>query len=490
MLKSVLKSKKSKAVFFLTVLAVSFCAISVGISKTGQTWDEIAYFNAGRDYIKSASQLDFSTQAWQSNKEHPGFAKYVYGVASLGAYIKHQENFNPGRYISAVMLALAVALAAYFAASNFSLVAGIVTAAILALTPSFMAYGRVLGMDSITVLMFTAVALSFYHFARSRGRWQDYILPVAVFGLAINTRYNLILSLGLLPVAVALFSKWNKNIWRWISLIFIPIFACGVFYLTWPFLWHSPIASLQTSLGHWGDVREWYLGQANAVLPHSYYLVYFLCTTPVVVLILFLIGVLKKPFSREKIYLFFWLLLPFLQSFFGLKQNGIRYLLPVWVPLAIIAAIGFEYLFNNFKPIWTKVALSLFVAIYLVFNMFYYYPYYLDYYNELVGGAKGVYNNKLLQLGWWGEGGEEAAEFINQNAKQGASVCSLFIPTHTFGALRQDLKEVSKDENPDYIVLSSENIWVSEFKVPQNYAIIHAVKAGGAPIVQIFGKNE
>jgi len=490
MLKTVLKTKKSKVIFFLAVAVMSFLITSVGISKTGQTWDEIAYYNAGREYIKSAAELDFSQDAWRANKEHPGFAKYIYGLASVGTYLNHEQNFNPGRIASAVMLALAIALAAYFAATNFSLIAGVATALVLSLSPSFMAYGRVLGMDSITALMFTLVALTFYNFAKSKGGWRDYIIPSLVFGIAINTRYNLILSLALLPVAVALFSSWNKNFFRWIALITIPILACLVFYLTWPFLWHGPIQSLQESLGHWGNVREWYLSQPNVLPPHSYYLVYFLATTPVMVLVLFLIGVFKKPFDKNKVYLIAWLLIPFLQSFFGLKQNGIRYLLPVWIPLAILSALGFEYLFLILKPKWARVVLLALFCGYLVFNTVNYYPYYLDYYNEAVGGAKGVFEKRLLQLGWWGEGGEEAANYINQNAGTGARIYSGFIPTHTLGSLRSDLKMVKKDENPDYIVLSSENLWVSEFQIPQNYAIIHSVKAGGAPIVQIYIKNE
>ncbi len=489
MLKTFLSKKGNKVLFFLAVTVFSFSVISIGISKTGQTWDEIAYFNAGRDYLKSASNLDFSSQAWSSNKEHPGFAKYIYGLSSVTAYRSHQENFNPGRMASAAMLSLTIATAALFVALNFSPITGVVTALILSISPSFIAYGRVLGMDSITALMFTLIAISFFYFAKSKGTWRDYIMPSLVFGLAINTRYNLILSIALLPIAVALFASWRKNIWRWVSLILIPVFAIIVFYLTWPFLWQAPIAALKESLGHWGQVREWYLGVANVIPPHSYYLVYFLATTPIVVLILFLLGVIRRPLNREKIYLFCWLLIPFAQSFFGLKQNGIRYLLPVWIPLAILAAWGFIYILNLSKYLWVKIILIVSLIFYLALNAFNYYPYYLDYYNEAVGGARGVYERKLLQLGWWGEGGEEAIKYLNGNAKQNSSVFLNFKPEHALGPIRSDLVAVAREQSPDYIVINTEYLWVSGFSIPANYAIIHSVEAGGAPIVFILGKK-
>jgi len=489
MLKTFLSKKGNKILFFVAVAVFSFAITSFGISKTGQTWDEIAYFNAGRDYLKSASNLDFSSEAWSSNKEHPGFAKYIYGLSSISAYRAHEENFNPGRLASAVLLSLTIAAAALFGALNFSPITGIISALILSLSPPFIAYGRVLGMDSITALMFTLVAISFFYFAKSKGTWRDYILPSLVFGLAINTRYNLILSIALLPIAVALFASWKKNIWRWVSLILIPVFAVIVFYLTWPFLYQAPIEALKISLGHWGQVREWYLGVANVIPPRSYYLMYFICTTPLVVLILFLLGVFRRPFNREKIYLFCWLIIPFAQSFFGLKQNGIRYLLPVWIPLAILAAWGFVYILNLFKQLWIKIILVILLGFYFVFIVINYYPYYLDYYNEAVGGARGVYEKKLLQLGWWGEGGEEATKYLNENANQNASVFLAFKPEHALSEIRPDLVTVAKEQNPDYILINTEYWWVSGFQIPANYDIIHEVKAGGAPIVTIMEKK-
>lgn len=489
MFETILSKKGNKVLFFLAVTAFSFSIITFGISKTGQTWDEIAYYNAGHNYLKSALQLDFSTQAWSANREHPGFAKYIYGLSSIGSYRSHEQNFNPGRMASAAMLSLAIAAAALFAALTFSPITGIITAIILALSPPLIAYGRVLGMDSITVLMFTLVAISFFYFAKSKGGWRAYILPSLVFGLAVNTRYNLALSILLLPIAVILFASWKKNVWRWLSLILIPVFAALVFYLTWPFLWQAPIAALKESLGHWGQVREWYLGYTNVLPPHSYYLIYYLATTPIVALILFLLGAIRRPFNREKIYLFCWLLVPFLQSFFGLKQNGIRYLLPVWIPLAILAGWGFVYILNLVKYLWIKIVLVALLVTYLVFNVVSYCPYYLDYYNEIVGGSRGIYERKLLQLGWWGEGGEEATKYLNKNAKQNASVFLDFKPEHALGEIRPDLVAVAKEQNPDYIVINTEYWWVSGFSIPANYAILHEVKAGGAPIVFILGKK-
>lgn len=61
---------KKKKIFFWIILAVAFLIISFGINETGETWDEIAYYNAGRQYISSIYHGRFKTENWNANKEH------------------------------------------------------------------------------------------------------------------------------------------------------------------------------------------------------------------------------------------------------------------------------------------------------------------------------------------------------------------------------------------------------------------------------------
>ncbi|MBI3078157.1 MAG: hypothetical protein HYY85_14425, partial [Deltaproteobacteria bacterium] len=72
-------------------------------------------------------------------------------------------------------------------------------------------------------------------------------------------------------------------------------------------------------------------------------------------------------------------------------------------------------------------------------------PYYLDYYNELVGGPSGVYQRHLLELAWWNEGTDEAVAYLNQVAPPGR-VGLLLEPIPREPSLRRDLKLISRDQ--------------------------------------------
>jgi len=472
----------------LFVLVISFFVISFGINETGQTWDEIAYYNGGKYFTQSFQNRDFSPQAWSANKEHPPLAKYLYALVSKKAYDQEILNFTPGRYLSAFFLSFAVALAFILITGLFSLEIGIFTSLVLMLSPLFIAYGRILGMDSLSILLFSATAFSYLVFAKSTGRIVDYVAPALLTGGCFLTRYNLPLVLPLLPLAIVLFAQKKDILRRFWSLIFVPAIALVIFYLGWPYLWHDPIGAMQTSLGHWGQVKEYYLGQSNAILPNSYFLVYYLLTTPAVVLVLFIVGLIQK-FDRNKIYFFAWLILPFINSFIGLKQGGIRYLLFVWIPLALFAALGLKSILNLVKNRALKILLILAFAIYLVFQVVSTYPYYLDYFNEFVGGPSGVYQKKLMSLGWWGEGGERSAKYLNENAALSSKIWLNIKPGHTFGDLRDDLEKVEESDNPDYIVVNTAWKWSSSYMFPSNFEIIHEEKVSGAPIMTILKKK-
>lgn len=477
-----------KKIFFFLIFIVSFLIISFGINETGETWDEIPYYNAGRQYMSSLYHLRFKTENWDANREHPPVAKYIYGAASIFKYRQEGEHFSAGRYASAIVLSLSIAIAFYLASTLFSATVGLFAASILMLAPPFIAYGRVLGMDSPTTLMFLLVAVVFYRFANSKARVRDYILPGVVFGIGCATRYNITLAATFLPLAVILFAPWKKDWKKWVSLIVIPVIALLTFYLVWPYLWADPINNFLLSFHHWGQVKEWYLGQKDAALPYSYYGVYYLVTTPVVILTLALIGVFKPDYNRNKIYLLGLLLLPFLNSFSGFIQNGIRYILFVWIPLAIFAAIGFEYLLRLLKHRIIQLVLIIALAGYMVFGVVSHYPYYLDYYNELVGGSKGNYDSKIMLFGWWGEGGKRSADYLNANAPANAKVWNNMKPEFVLDVLRNDIQNVGGQDNPDYIVINTNYAWSIDFIMPAGYKVAHEEKSGGAPIVTIYEK--
>jgi hypothetical protein len=121
--------------------------------------------------------------------------------------------------------------------------------------------------------------------------------------------------------------------------------------------------------------------------------------------------------SPVGILLVFVVLFVFFMTFGEKKQD--RYILPVYPILGIVAAIGLVQISNLKSPsfnlrlsssglqILLFLAILLFQGALVVAN----YPYYLTYYNPLLGGIRAA--ERTVTIGW-GEGLELAAEYLNQ----------------------------------------------------------------------------
>jgi hypothetical protein len=100
-----------------------------------------------------------------------------------------------------------------------------------------------------------------------------------------------------------------------------------------------------------------------------------------------------------------------------------RYVMPAYPPLDIIAGLGWSSLilslykrlapgFSRYTPYLAAVAV---IALQVVFTLNTY-PYYLSYYNPLLGGIRQAQN--VLPIGW-GEGLDQAAQYLNKKPSAG-----------------------------------------------------------------------
>jgi len=136
-------------------------------------------------------------------------------------------------------------------------------------------------------------------------------------------------------------------------------------------------------------------------------------------------------------------------------------------------------------------------------------PYYLDYYNELAGGAGNVYNNHMFAVGQWGEGIDAAARWVYTNAEPGSTVQFFVMPRHVIPPIRADLtditpftpKYVSGTDNlnwdmtnvtaqADYVVENTFfRLYMNESfhdDIASRYTLIHTVEVQGAPLAWVY----
>ncbi len=99
-------------------------------------------------------------------------------------------------------------------------------------------------------------------------------------------------------------------------------------------------------------------------------------------------------------------------------QLGIRYILPVFPFLYILIAIVLKKFRQNWKNEYFVryfPAAIIFLAFWLALEAFYFFPSYIAYYNELIGGPKNGYKYLVDSNTDWGQDLKRLAEFADKN---------------------------------------------------------------------------
>jgi hypothetical protein len=224
-----------------------------------------------------------------------------------------------------------------------------------------------------------------------------------------------------------------------------------------------------------------------------------LAVTPVVLLGAALgLGAWRAAARRERglLILLVWFVAPYAIAWSPVRQDGVRYVLPALVPLAIAAAAGLEQLAGALEGRFRHAFMGLAVAfgLYLAIACARIQPYYLDYFGEAVGGTGGVQRRLLFETGWWGEGIAEAVDYVNAHAAPGAKLYKLVQPTHV-NWFRDDLfrAEAPSAGAAEWIVVNDAGVYTNDelarrprFVVPADAELVHDVRAGGASLVRVY----
>lgn len=189
-----------------------------------------------------------------------------------------------------------------------------------------------------------------------------------------------------------------------------------------------------------------------------------------------------------------WLCFPFLLSFYPNRQQGIRYIIQICIPLALIAALGFETVVSRFvKHTHYKALLLIPLFLYQFIILWRITPYYIDYFNIITGGAKGVYEKRLFHLAWWGEGLKEATDYINMNVPDGSSVGIATSPNHILQEMPGKKISPYSDKNEyDYVLVNYYKVVREKFddsKIKRDYTVVYSVRADGAHLVEVYKRK-
>ncbi|NVB84962.1 MAG: phospholipid carrier-dependent glycosyltransferase [Kofleriaceae bacterium] len=475
------------------VFAGAVLARWIGLSAFGQTWDEDVNWAAGRNYITNLLSLDASAGSWQWNFEHPPVMKYLAGIGAQFA-----DGFGPARALSAVWSALGCALLVPIGARLYNFRSGVLAGLIAALLPTLVAHGQIVGHESPTLLWWSlAILLALSVFDRDPGARRVRIrlawVGVAI-GIAVASRFvnGLVGPLALAIVVITAPAARRQRIALEAALI-MPLAAIATVFAVWPRLWGHPIAALSESLAKLSKAHspEPFLGVVtNQPGPH-YFLVYLAATLPFGVLagvVAYLARALRDR-DRSAVIVALWFAIPLAVAFSPVRQDGVRYVMPCILALAIASAAGWDFLvvFFERRGIRRKfVGLAALMAVYLAITLARIHPYYLDYFGEQVGGPATVAEQRWFETAWWGEGLDRAVSYVNEHAASGDRVYRNCIEPVHLAWFREDLW-TPMTNNP------GEARWLVTYApasrpcpIPRDARRVFSVSAQGATLAEVW----
>lgn len=486
------------------------------LNMMGRWGDEQSYLEKGYALVELAKKGDFSNSFWYNEAaDHPPFASYIYGLASYLDFIKYDpdapRNFFSNlkgapvyhyditytRLISVLVSSFAVVLVFLIGTQYFSTFIGITSSVFLAMLPHFLGFSQLLTLESWIVFLFTFCVFAYLRYLDT-GKSRYLIVTGIVTGLALEIKESNIL---IFPFYIVTFYTWNIltknkqiNSKHFFKLLLITIITC---FIVWPMPWFHPVEYIKNLYRAWfsnsGLIPELIFGRLMGA-GFYYYPIAFLITTPLVILILSFIGI-KESFKKsgKKYYaaVIIWFIVPFLMMFFHHRQHMVSYIIEFYAPLTILAAIGFAYILNLFTK--NKRIQYIFICIpviYLLIILINTSPYYLTYFNELVGGTKNVYMNRLFFIGWFGEGLKWPGVYIAENAPKNSRIGIALNPgTTLYRDPVLNYEKFEQNKKYDYVVVNYFNIVRSGFDInilKKDYKLVYIEKSNGAELAYVY----
>jgi len=337
-------------------------------------------------------------------------------------------NLLPAVRLPVVLITAASVVGVYLLAKRlWGPKIALLSALLVTFDPFFLAHSRLFHTDPLLTAFATLSFLSLLTYLEDR-RLSFLIFSGLMLGLALLSKVT---ALVLIPwgAAIATLDRFwrsdtEKVVRLYLSLILWASLAALVFFLLWPAMWVAPLQTVSRLISESFGLAAGPLAHSNffwgKVTPDPGLLFY-----PTVMLFratpLTLLGAITSLFCarghlqgrRNLAYLWLYILLfAFFVTFFPQKLD--RYLLPIFPALEIAAGVGLYRLAESIGrrvshyifPLASVTALILQTAFALPHH-----PYYLTYYNPLLGGPPKA--TQMLLVGW-GEGLEQAADYLNQ----------------------------------------------------------------------------
>src|SRR5690606_29939996 len=190
-----------------------------------------------------------------------------------------------------------------------------------------------------------------------------------------------------------------------------------------------------------------------------------------------------------------WLMVPLLVALSPVRQDGVRYLVPALLALALAAGAGLDAMVGWLEVRWPRarpgasVGAAVLAAASLALACARIHPFYLDFYGAQVGGPATVAERRWFETAWWGEGLADAVAHLNAHAGPGAAVHKACVEPSHLAWLRTDLwaAEVRDPARAEWLLVYAP--LTRDCQVPADATLVHEVSARGAPLARLYRRS-
>ncbi len=325
----------------------------------------------------------------------------------------------------------------------------LIAATLLAFDPFILAHTRVIHVDAPMAYFMFLSFLAFLLFLQN-GAWRWLLLSGLFGGLAGLSKTPAAILGPILVMAGVLYAllppPGQPRTQRWkrvgLALVVWGLLAVTAIFVLWPSMWSRPQYAINWVVNNASQVSQgahpttgvfWSAWQSDQS-PFYYLLVFPFHLTPLTTLGLLLAGLLlaaglwgwwrgRESWSARVLPLAMSLLVygvAFVAPVSTVARRGDRYILPVYFAVDLLAALSLWWLAGllarALPGLFARLRLSAgrlaggLLALQVV-SVLVYHPYYLAYFNPLVGGP--WLAPKTINIGW-GEGLDLAAAYLNE----------------------------------------------------------------------------
>jgi hypothetical protein len=455
----------------LPVLALFFLGLFPRLLELGAflTPDEFHWVRRSRDFLAGVLQQDWAATLQTG---HPGVTTMWTG--SLGilyrylarpptapndllTFVQHVPSdpisvayLVPVRLPTVLLTSLSLVVVFLLARRLFGQRVALIASFLLALNPFYLGLSRVLHHDALATMFMTLSLLPMigYWVYGWRRRWL--LISGLMAGLAFLSKSSAIFlmpffGIGSLADILIEWRRGKRTGWPAIRELVLRAVVWAVpagliYVLAWPSMWVQPLVTLSTVFDFTAEQAseahvfgQYFLGHyAEDPGPLFYPVVWLLRSTPLTLLgLAMLLAWLARRHkslaiidrrSVKAVYICLMYVLFFsLMMTLGAKKQD-RYLLPVFPVLDLVAGLGLVILWQTLGRRWPRVrffawspwnygALLAGVIVVQAALTLPNHPYYLTYYNPLLGGVRTA--QRLITVGW-GEGLEQAAAYLDR----------------------------------------------------------------------------